>query len=137
MMNRRAMIERPRSKYYKYPDEVQRPERENLESRKRRLASQEKQRTSRDVWDNGGNTPTSRDISANDVITEDINKLKGKEGTREKQRLTQDLERQRKKLEEDKKRGQELRREHNQLLTRDQTHDQSRDVTNSSRDHTS
>ena len=128
VMNRRAMMERPRNKYYKSPDEDQRAERENIDSRKGRLGSQEKQKTSRDVWDNGGHTPTSRDVSANDVIADDVSKSKGKDGPREKQRLTQDLERQRKKLKEDVKRGQELQREHTQLLTRDQMHDQSRDV---------
>ena len=133
MINRRVMLERPGN--YKYPDEIQRSERENLDSQKRRLGSQEKQRTTRDVWDNGG--PTPRDASGNDITADDASKLKGKEGPREKQRLTQDLERQRKKLKEDMKRGQELQREHNQLLTRDQMHDQPRDITNSSRHQTS
>jgi hypothetical protein len=129
MINRRVMIDRPGN--YKYPDE--RSERENIDFQKRRLGSQEKQRTTRDVWDNGG--PTSRDVSDNDISADDVSKLKGKDGPREKQRLTQDLERQRKKLKEDMKRGQELQREHNQLLTRDQMHDQSRDIANTSRHH--
>ena len=131
VMNRRAMIERPRNKYYKYPDEGQRAERENIEFRKKRL---EKPKTSKDVWDNGGYTPTSREVTATAAIGDDVSKLKAKDGPREKQRLTQDLERQRKKLKEDMKRGKELQREHNQLLTRDQMLDQSRDITNSSRD---
>ena len=127
VMNRRAMIERPRSKYYKYPDERQRVERENAEFRKRRVEKP------RDVWDNGGYAPTSRDVTA--TAGDDDSKLKAKDGPREKQRLTQDLERQRKKLREDMKRGKELQREHSQLLTRDQMPDQSRDSKNSSRDH--
>ncbi|XP_028400708.1 uncharacterized protein LOC114523863 isoform X2 [Dendronephthya gigantea] len=135
VMNRRGVMERPRSKYYRYPDDRSSEKVENFESRKRRLADQqEKNKTSQDVWDNGG---YAADVTDNDVTADDVSKLKGKEGPREKQRLTQDLERQRKKLKEDMKRGQELQREHNQLLTRDQMHDQSRDVTISPRDHIS
>ena len=122
VMNRRAVMDKPRSKFYRYPDDVRKPVRENAESGKRRLESQEKVRASKDVWDNNGYTPTTHDVGNNEA--NDNSKFKGKEGPREKQRLTQDLERQRKKLKEDMKRGQELQREHNQLLTsRDQTHD--------------
>ena len=135
VMSRRGVMERPRSKYYRYPDDRNSEKVENFESRKRRLADQqEKHKSSQDVWDNGGYTT---DVTDNDVTADDVGKLKGKEGPREKQRLTQDLERQRKKLKEDMKRGQELQREHNQLLTRDQMHDQSRDFSISPRDHIS
>lgn len=125
VINHRGVIERPRNSYYKYPDET----------REQELRGRHK--TLRDVWDDRGQVPASRDVTADDAVSDDVSKLKGKEGTREKQRLTQDLEKQRKKLKEDMKRGQELKLEHDQLLTRDQAHDQSQDIPNSSRDHAS
>ena len=140
VMSRRGMLERqgPRNNYYlKYPDEKkQRLEEENLDSRKQRLRQQEKQKTTQDVWDNGYST--SCDVTANDVMNGSVDdklKMVGKEGPREKQRLTQDLERQRKKLEEDMQRGQELQREQSQRLTRDTTHDIPRDMIHGTRDH--
>ena len=61
-------------------------------------------------------------------------KAPGKEGPREKQRLTQDLERQRKKLKEDMERGQVLKREHSQLLTRDHGRVKNNNTTSSKED---
>lgn len=103
------------NRFYKFPKSYE-ASRERLhfrqmesDAKRRRVGEQEKKNTTQDVWDNG-------------CVPEKVepkNKALGKEGPREKQRLTQDLERQRKKLKEDMERGQVLKREHSQLLTRD------------------
>ena len=86
-------------------------------SKRRSLSLQQKQRPTQDVWDNG--YASTRDGVKIHEKVDAKTKASGKDGPREKQRLTQDLERQRKKLKEDMERGQELEREHSQLLTRD------------------
>lgn len=110
VMNKRDRL----GKNEKYSDEETKHEYSNF--RKKRIPSvNEKHKTLKDVWDNSG-------YISNDATGYDVDGVDRVKRPREKHRLTQELQKQRKKLREDTARGKKLQNEH-KLLSHDQSDD--------------